>query len=652
MDGDCRTELGVNAVDVGTHHVKDQYVIDWVVNTKTPIYLRNDAAFGYETAKGWYQKWKSSAAAPYVCGIALLDEPPESSTLPAILADDARAFREVFPGLPVILNLNVFGNAAYLYTRTVNPDFLSYEVYMVASKDGTCNWAATWVGNNNDVDWMCNQAKDVFTNGGMKIENNQRIMIVFGTFGFNSCIEKRASVGVVFGYDLFYQIFTKVKNNLGGYFGGAKNYAWCTDDDSQVGPSGQRDHMPYSHEYVRPYVRYLNNLIYDANLSTPWNLGVVVTPPSGTGVSIAKFYSDVTTLNSGSSTTLRWEASNYTSLSIDNGIGVVTGNSKVISPVSTTTYKLTATGNSGSVSSSTTVVVSSSAPTSIGLDSPPVIYANSKVSVKILNLGGKTVTKARVWFNDGSAAYVDKTKFLAMNSDGQGFVYAPDSYTCDGGMFYLEFDGSPDNSLVVGFRQISRPTISPSSISGNTGQFQIKLSQSNGESFSGSSSDNIAVATVTHSGTTAVVNLVGAGSCNIILTPLAQGYSGSDLGFVVPVTVTSTPSPVLGDGVCAISSLGMCLLESTLSASQNGGLCVIPNTAVSLFEGRVIEYIYGNGICAITASGLCLFETSPSPSQNGGLCSFTASGICLFYGTSYQPPTSSVGDCPVEVWFE
>ncbi len=526
MDGDCRTELGVNAVDVGTHHVKDQYVIDWVVNTKTPIYLRNDAAFGYETAKGWYQKWKSSAAAPYIRGIALLDEPPESSTLPAILADDARAFREVFPGLPVILNLNVFGNAAYLYTRTVKPDFLSYEVYMVASKDGTCNWAATWVGNNNDVDWMCNQAKDVFTNGGMTLEANQRIMIVFGTFGFNSCIEKRASVGVVFGNDMFYQIFTKVKNNLGSLFGGAKNYAWCTDDDSQVGPSGQRDHMPYSHEYVRPYVRYLNNLIYDANLSTPWNLGTVVAPAPGTPVtSITSFGSDVTMLNSGSSTTLRWIVANYDTLEIDNGIGAVTGASKVVLPPVTTTYKLTAKGPSGTVTATTTVTVSSAAPTTnTTLDSPSVIYANSKVSVKILNLGGKIVTKARVWFNDGSAAYVDKTKFLTMNSDGQGFVYAPDSYTCDGGMFYLEFDGSPDNALVVGFRQIAKPGVTPASITNTTGygKYGLSITQSNNESIAGVTSSNIAVATVeTAPGSSLVVS--GIATAGVYSVTLSDG---------------------------------------------------------------------------------------------------------------------------------
>ena len=34
MDADWRSEMGVNALDVGTHHIKDSYVVDWVVNTK------------------------------------------------------------------------------------------------------------------------------------------------------------------------------------------------------------------------------------------------------------------------------------------------------------------------------------------------------------------------------------------------------------------------------------------------------------------------------------------------------------------------------------------------------------------------------------------------------------------------------------------
>lgn len=59
----------------------------------------------------------------------------------------------------------------------------------------------------------------------------------------------------------------------------------------------------------------------------------------------------------GGQSTLTWQISNASSVSMDQGIGSVTGNSKVISVNSTTTYVLTATNTFGSVTSSVTVSV-------------------------------------------------------------------------------------------------------------------------------------------------------------------------------------------------------------------------------------------------------------------------------------------------------
>ena len=72
---------------------------------------------------------------------------------------------------------------------------------------------------------------------------------------------------------------------------------------------------------------------------------------------ISSFIATPSTLTVGQSSTLSWIVTGATSLSIDNGVGTVTGTSKVVSPTVTTTYTLTATNAAGSVTATATVTV-------------------------------------------------------------------------------------------------------------------------------------------------------------------------------------------------------------------------------------------------------------------------------------------------------
>lgn len=65
---------------------------------------------------------------------------------------------------------------------------------------------------------------------------------------------------------------------------------------------------------------------------------------------INTFTATPSAINSGQSSTLAWSVTGSTSLSIDQGIGSVTGTtSRTVSPAATTTYTLTATNSAGSV---------------------------------------------------------------------------------------------------------------------------------------------------------------------------------------------------------------------------------------------------------------------------------------------------------------
>ncbi|MDP2877227.1 MAG: fibronectin type III domain-containing protein, partial [Holophaga sp.] len=72
---------------------------------------------------------------------------------------------------------------------------------------------------------------------------------------------------------------------------------------------------------------------------------------------ISAFTASPTTITAGGSSTLAWTVTGATSLSINNGVGTVTGSSRVVTPSATTTYTLTATNASGPVTRSAQVTV-------------------------------------------------------------------------------------------------------------------------------------------------------------------------------------------------------------------------------------------------------------------------------------------------------
>ncbi|ADI15787.1 hypothetical protein [Truepera radiovictrix] len=81
-------------------------------------------------------------------------------------------------------------------------------------------------------------------------------------------------------------------------------------------------------------------------------------PGPGTGPTIESFIATPSTIQSGGSATLSWEVSGATTLSIEPGVGDVTGSSSVsVSPTTTTEYTLTATNAQGSTTATTTVTV-------------------------------------------------------------------------------------------------------------------------------------------------------------------------------------------------------------------------------------------------------------------------------------------------------
>jgi hypothetical protein len=89
------------------------------------------------------------------------------------------------------------------------------------------------------------------------------------------------------------------------------------------------------------------------------------TPDVKTLPTISSFTATPATIHTGESSTLAWNVSNATTLSINQGVGTVTGatGSRTVSPTATTTYTLTATNSDGTKTATCTVTIALNPPT-------------------------------------------------------------------------------------------------------------------------------------------------------------------------------------------------------------------------------------------------------------------------------------------------
>ena len=133
----------------------------------------------------------------------------------------------------------------------------------------------------------------------------------------------------------------------------------------------------------------------------------------GSAPVITSFTASPASIQPGQASVLAWSVLNATSLSISNGIGMVSGSSISVTPSSTTTYTLTASNANGSTSASVTVNVSAgggpSGPisiTSVSLSSPSPLTplyvqttglnVNMPVTVTFSNASGYSVSTGAI----------------------------------------------------------------------------------------------------------------------------------------------------------------------------------------------------------------------------------------------------------------
>lgn len=158
------------------------------------------------------------------------------------------------------------------------------------------------------------------------------------------------------------------------------------------------------------------------SVSATVTVGVSIPPPPA----ISSFTATPARIAIGQSTTLAWSVTNAVTITI-SGIGPVAGSSVVVSPISTTTYTLTATNSSGTASTSITVVVVTQLPTITDFFADPyTISPGGSTTLKwyVSQADSLSVNGTPVVGNSMGAAPANTTTYTLMATNLLGSVTA------------------------------------------------------------------------------------------------------------------------------------------------------------------------------------------------------------------------------------
>lgn len=208
-------------------------------------------------------------------------------------------------------------------------------------------------------------------------------------------------------------------------------------------------------------VQYLGNIATNASFEISTAGAVINNPPT-----ILSFSASPSSVTPGTPATLSWSVSGATSLSIDNGVGDVTGlSSKSVSPTVTTTYTLTATNDFGSDTGTAKVTVLSSDTTppstpqnlSAVAVSPNQINLSWTASTDDVAVAGYKISRDSVWVaNTVSPGFQDTS--LSPNTT---YIYRVSAYDAAGN---ISAESLSSSATTLAAPDTTPPTISSISV--------------------------------------------------------------------------------------------------------------------------------------------------------------------------------------------
>jgi hypothetical protein len=266
---------------------------------------------------------------------------------------------------------------------------------------------------------------------------------------------------------------------------------------------------------------------------------------------IASFTANPTTIHTGESSTLSWNVTGATSLSINQGVGTVTGatGTKVVTPTATTTYTLTATNADGTRTATCTVTVELLLPT---------IESFTATPTSIMKGGTSTLAWS---VTDATTVSIDNG-IGAVSAAGTHDVTLDDTTTYTLTATNADGDRTATATVTVLPQAVLTPTTDPSPVvwtydddtDTTSGTFAAVLTESNGvggtiddvwvglydASYNQMSAKNFGAGTFAANGSVSISNSTSGIGKAILMSYLAEGIDANGYPVYVPFYATIT----------------------------------------------------------------------------------------------------------------
>ena len=282
---------------------------------------------------------------------------------------------------------------------------------------------------------------------------------------------------------------------------------------------------------------------------------------SGQKPTITAFTTSPTTLTAGQTCTLSWAVNGATSLSLDQGIGAVSGTSLTVRPAATTTYALTATNPAGSVTALTTVTVLPAPPVIVSFTASPLTITSGQACTLSWQVTGATGLSLSPGIGSVSGTSLavhpnTTTVYTLTASNSAGSVAATVSVSVSGSPPGISVFTASPSSITTGQSSTLSWTVS--------GATSLSINQGIG-TVSGSSRTVAPLATTTY----VLVASNAAGSVSASVTVAVTLPKPSIASFsATPTALTSGQSTTLAWAVAYASSLTISPGPGTVTGSS------------------------------------------------------------------------------------
>ena len=358
--------------------------------------------------------------------------------------------------------------------------------------------------------------------------------------------------------------------------------------------------------------------------------------PTSSNPSVSGLVASPATITSGGSTYLFWLGSGANALSLNQGIGTVTGSSEMVSPTATTTYTLTATNANGTSTKTATVTLPGSYVAPVAKLSVTPTSGIAPVTVSASTAGstagtGATIASTSINFGDGTTLAATSGSHIFSNA---GTYTVTATVTDSTGATATATQAVTVTAFVA---PVAKLSVTPTS-----GTAPLTVSASTSGSTAGTGATIASTSINFGDGTT----LAAAGGSHsytkagtYTVTATVTDSAGATATATQTVTVTAYVAPVAKLSVTPTSGTAPVTVTASTTGSTAGTGATIASTSINFGDGTTLAAASGSH--SYTKAGT--YTATATVTDSAGATATATQAVTV---TTYVAPVAKLSVTP------